>query len=157
MPMPTLQPIQNQSPGFQQPGQGQPMMPGQGQPDGQGEMSPEQFDAQLKQMVSQMPPELLNQIASMDGVQALKMIMEKPNPQTGKSLLEELGGDKILASQIAQELYKNILEVAQVKNNKTIGMMNPAMEAKARGQMQGQGQPQGQPQGPAMPTLQRGG
>ena len=115
-----------------------------------GEEDPQQIKAQIRQMVSQMPPEQLQQI-----VQNPEQAMEQLTQQIMQ--LEEVGGDEVLALGIAQKIIEEALDFAQETQNQTLEMMNPNImpQEGQEGMQAGMGQPAGQPMGqPQMPAGQ---
>ena len=139
MPMPPQGPPQGPPPGpGPGPGPGAPMPQdqGQGMPGGEGDIK-----TQIDQIVSQMPPEKMQQIVGMDQKSALKMLMD---------IFLQVGLDKPLSLDLAGVLYEAILTKAQQSTNSTLSMMNPNF-TKTMSQQNPEAE-QG-PKQPLLPTL----
>jgi len=126
--------------GGQMPPQGQiPMqsegMPGMVDQGGEQMLSGDQIKQAIDQMLKQLPPEALQQIAQMDQVTAVKKLME---------LFVQQGLDKPIALELAGTLYEAILANVQQSTNSTLGMINPNLM-----KQDNQPQPQGQPSIPS--------
>ena len=103
----------------------QPEMGGGEMPMEGGE-DPQQIKAQIRQIVSQMPPDQLRQIVA-NPEQAMEQLMQKIMQH------EDIQGDEALALQIAQLIIEEALDFAQESQNKTLGMMNPQFDQPEEG------------------------
>lgn len=106
--------------------------PGQEMMGGEGDMATgQEIDMMIDQLLSQMPPQQLEQFMAIPPEKAMEQIMQ--TPMEGGSMVDVLG--PAVALEIAGLIYEKAATKAQVTGNKTLGMMNPQI-----GQMEGGGQ-----------------
>ena len=81
----------------------------------------------VEQVIGQLPPEQLMQIAQMQPAQAMDAIAKA---------IEQGGIEASVAADIAQVVYQKVLEKAQVAGNQTLGELNPGLGQQGNTQLQ---------------------